>query len=57
MDTPARFFMVYEPATKAFKRVDFYFCPNNGIHEFETKNERKLTQSEELTFDEGLGTM
>ena len=49
--------MVYEPATRAFKRIDFTLWPNNGTLQPETKNERKLTQSDETCFDEGLGTM
>ena len=57
MNTPAKCFFVYQPHTGDFERIDFAPWPYTGTEDGDRKNERKLTQSDDSSFDEGLGTM
>lgn len=51
MNTPAKCFFVYQPHTRDFQRIDFAPWPYSRTDDLEGKNERKLTQSDDTSFD------
>lgn len=51
MDTPAKCFFVYQPHTRDFQRINFAKWPYHRRDDLEEKNLRKLTQSDDSSFD------